>query len=161
MYASLHWIEALGVTPEPTLASRAWFLFGQIAIGGAVFVAVSRRSASRNSILPGRRSLRSLRKTLSHRPRTARPRSHDSRSADAAGLRLSIVLPAYNEATSIEKNVLEVVATFWDLNYDFEVIVVDDGSPDKTYLSAVRAKTSHPEIVRVVRYDEIAGRETR
>lgn len=86
------------------------------------------------------------------------PQSLDSRSADAAGLRLSIVLPAYNEATSIEKNVLEVVATFWDLNYDFEVIVVDDGSPDKTYLSAVRAKTSHPEIVRVVRYDENRGK---
>jgi putative peptidoglycan lipid II flippase len=42
MVAALHWIAALGVTPEATLASRAWFLFGQIAIGGTVFVAVAR-----------------------------------------------------------------------------------------------------------------------
>jgi putative peptidoglycan lipid II flippase len=42
MYASLHWIAALGVMPEATLASRAWFLFGQIAIGGTVFIAVAR-----------------------------------------------------------------------------------------------------------------------
>jgi putative peptidoglycan lipid II flippase len=42
MFAALHWIGALGVHTETTLASRAWFLFGQIAIGGAVFIAVSR-----------------------------------------------------------------------------------------------------------------------
>lgn len=42
MVASLHWIAALGVQPEATFASRAWYLFGQIAIGGAVFIAVSR-----------------------------------------------------------------------------------------------------------------------
>jgi putative peptidoglycan lipid II flippase len=42
MYAALHWIGALGVHTETTLASRAWYLFGQIAIGGAVFLAVAR-----------------------------------------------------------------------------------------------------------------------
>ncbi len=42
MFSALHWIGTLGVVPEATLESRAWFLFGQIAIGGAVFVAVAR-----------------------------------------------------------------------------------------------------------------------
>jgi len=42
MFAALHWIAALGVHPEPTLVSRAWYLFGQIAIGGLVFLAVAR-----------------------------------------------------------------------------------------------------------------------
>ncbi|MGB6519936.1 MAG: murein biosynthesis integral membrane protein MurJ [Candidatus Cybelea sp.] len=42
MLLALGWIGALGVTPEATLASRAWFLLGQIAIGGTVFVAVAR-----------------------------------------------------------------------------------------------------------------------
>lgn len=42
MLAALGWIGALGVTPEATLASRGWFLFGQIAIGGTVFIAVAR-----------------------------------------------------------------------------------------------------------------------
>jgi hypothetical protein len=30
------------VEPDATLSSRAWYLFGQIAIGAAVFIAVSR-----------------------------------------------------------------------------------------------------------------------
>ncbi len=42
MLATLGWIGALGVTPEASLGSRAWFLFGQMAIGGTVFVAVAR-----------------------------------------------------------------------------------------------------------------------
>ncbi len=42
MYAALQWIRALGVQVEDNFASRFWYLFGQIAIGGAVFVAVSR-----------------------------------------------------------------------------------------------------------------------
>jgi len=42
MFSALHWIGTLGVVPEATLESRAWFLFGQIAIGAAVFVGVAR-----------------------------------------------------------------------------------------------------------------------
>jgi putative peptidoglycan lipid II flippase len=42
MFLALSWINRLGVTPEATLASRAWFLFGQIAIGGTVFIAAAR-----------------------------------------------------------------------------------------------------------------------
>jgi putative peptidoglycan lipid II flippase len=42
MLAALNWIHALGVTPDATLASRAWFLFGQIGIGALAFVAVAR-----------------------------------------------------------------------------------------------------------------------
>jgi putative peptidoglycan lipid II flippase len=42
MFMALSWINALGVTPEASLASRAWFLFGQIAIGGAIFIAAAR-----------------------------------------------------------------------------------------------------------------------
>lgn len=42
MYAALEWIRALGVHTEPAFASRFWYLFGQLAIGAAVFVAVAR-----------------------------------------------------------------------------------------------------------------------
>jgi hypothetical protein len=42
MYAALGWVHALGVHVEQSFASRFWYLFGQIAIGGAVFVAVAR-----------------------------------------------------------------------------------------------------------------------
>lgn len=42
MFGALHWIQALGVTPETSFASRAWYLVGQVAIGGTVFLAVAR-----------------------------------------------------------------------------------------------------------------------
>ena len=42
MVATLHWIAALGAEPAHSFASRAWFLFGQIAIGGLVFIAAAR-----------------------------------------------------------------------------------------------------------------------
>lgn len=41
MVATLHWIAALGVHPEDTLVSRAWFLFGQVCIGGLAFIAAA------------------------------------------------------------------------------------------------------------------------
>jgi hypothetical protein len=42
MVLALLWIKALGVHPDPSFASRAWFLFGQLTIGGLVFLAVAR-----------------------------------------------------------------------------------------------------------------------
>lgn len=42
MYATLHWIQALGAQPEASLVSRVWFLFGQIGIGGLAFIAAAR-----------------------------------------------------------------------------------------------------------------------
>ncbi|HET7815529.1 MAG TPA: murein biosynthesis integral membrane protein MurJ [Candidatus Baltobacteraceae bacterium] len=42
MVAALHWIAALGAHPAQTLAARAWFLFGQLAIGGLTFLAAAR-----------------------------------------------------------------------------------------------------------------------
>lgn len=72
--------------------------------------------------------------------------------------KLSVVMPAYNEAVHIVKNLLETVQTLSDAGYDFEVIVVDDGSPDKTYLEAAKVLSSHPELIRVVRYDVNQGK---
>jgi cellulose synthase/poly-beta-1,6-N-acetylglucosamine synthase-like glycosyltransferase len=55
-------------------------------------------------------------------------------SADLAGKtkRLSVVLPAYNEEALIESTVRTAVETLarWDL--EFEVVVVNDGSKDRT-----------------------------
>jgi glycosyltransferase involved in cell wall biosynthesis len=72
--------------------------------------------------------------------------------------KFSVIVPAYNESSHIEKNVLETVRVFSDFGLDYEIIVVDDGSPDDTYLQAILAKSLHPERVRVVRYDENHGK---
>jgi len=41
MVATLHWIDALGVNP-PTMVARAWFLFGELSIAAAAFIAAAR-----------------------------------------------------------------------------------------------------------------------
>jgi glycosyltransferase involved in cell wall biosynthesis len=72
--------------------------------------------------------------------------------------KISVIMPAYNEAQYIESNVKETVRTLHDFGYQFEVIVVDDGSPDNTHLHALRARSLHPDHVRVVRYDRNRGK---
>lgn len=48
-------------------------------------------------------------------------------------LKLSIVIPAYNEEKNLELGVLDQVANYLkNVPYRYEVIVIDDGSKDKT-----------------------------
>ncbi|HVS47063.1 MAG TPA: glycosyltransferase [Verrucomicrobiae bacterium] len=72
--------------------------------------------------------------------------------------KISVIMPAYNEARHIVDNIREVVQTLSDLAYDYEIIVVDDGSGDNTYLHAVKVLMQHPEKVRIVRYDVNCGK---
>lgn len=72
--------------------------------------------------------------------------------------KISVIMPAYNEARHIVKNLLEVVDTLDSFKFDYEVILVDDGSPDKTYLEAAKLLSTHPEFVRVVHYEENRGK---
>ena len=51
---------------------------------------------------------------------------------------LSVILPAYNEGEKIYANILRVCETLRGV--DFEIVVVDDGSTDKTYGEAKRAE---------------------
>lgn len=53
-------------------------------------------------------------------------------------LHLSVILPAYNEGENIYANLLRVCEALGE--YDFEIIVVDDGSADNTYLESKRAE---------------------
>jgi putative flippase GtrA len=45
---------------------------------------------------------------------------------------ISVVLPAYNEEQAIESTLADVLCTLDEWNADFEVIVVNDGSADRT-----------------------------
>ena len=47
-------------------------------------------------------------------------------------MKLSLVVPCYNEAENVETFCQTVVSTFADCNYDYEIIFVDDGSTDPT-----------------------------
>lgn len=45
---------------------------------------------------------------------------------------LSVVIPAYKEGERIGQTFLEIEKYFSDKNYDYEIVVVVDGSPDNT-----------------------------
>lgn len=46
--------------------------------------------------------------------------------------RLSVIIPAYNEALRIEKTLLDVDAYLEKQNYDYEILVIDNNSTDNT-----------------------------
>ena len=64
-------------------------------------------------------------------------------------VKLSIIVPAYNEEQNIYKTIKAIVDSHDNLPYSYEVIVVVDGSPDKTAKEARRHKSDN---VRVIEY---------
>lgn len=52
--------------------------------------------------------------------------------SDLDGLTLSVVIPAYNEENAVRETVVQVIDTLTSAGIEHEVIVVDDGSSDKT-----------------------------
>jgi dolichyl-phosphate beta-glucosyltransferase len=61
------------------------------------------------------------------------------RAAPTGDLRLSVVIPAYNEGGVIAATVAEVLSVLGDLDGGMELVVVDDGSSDDTSDEARRA----------------------
>lgn len=59
---------------------------------------------------------------------------------------LSVVLPCYNEEANVERTALAVLAAVRAFSSDFEVILVDDGSRDRTGEIADRLAGEHAEI---------------
>jgi dolichyl-phosphate beta-glucosyltransferase len=77
-----------------------------------------------------------------------RPRVLDhpaNRPPPEADLRLSVVIPAYNEAAVIANTVEAVLATLGQLDGGMELVVVDDGSADAT--SAVAREAGAHQVI--------------
>lgn len=53
---------------------------------------------------------------------------------------LSIVIPAYDEAGNLYRTLKDIADYFKGKNFDYEVIIVDDGSRDNTIQTALSAK---------------------
>src|SRR6266545_4252230 len=69
---------------------------------------------------------------------------------------LSLILPAYNEAAGIAHAVAEADAALRALTTAYEIIVVDDGSSDRTFAEAASMVPLHPR-VRLLRHPHNRG----
>ena len=70
-------------------------------------------------------------------------------------IKLSLLIPAYNEEKIIESTLEKVLKFLSKKKYSWEVIVIDDGSSDQTSL---KAKKFNNEKVLVVRYEINRGK---
>ncbi|MEM2918380.1 MAG: glycosyltransferase family 2 protein [Candidatus Altiarchaeota archaeon] len=67
---------------------------------------------------------------------------------------ISVILPAYNEEKNIRKAVENAISALEKISKDYEVIVVDDGSKDKTGEIANSLKS---EKVKVIHHEKNMG----
>jgi glycosyltransferase involved in cell wall biosynthesis len=67
---------------------------------------------------------------------------------------VSVIVPAYNEAENIEPLLAELAQK---LNEDYEVIIVDDGSTDRTFAIADAARSRYP-FLTVIRLPKNQGK---
>jgi glycosyltransferase involved in cell wall biosynthesis len=63
--------------------------------------------------------------------------------------KVSIVMPAYNEAGHIAASVEETINTFNDFGCPFELIVIDDGSSDNTFEILQGLSSKYPQYLIV------------
>jgi glycosyltransferase involved in cell wall biosynthesis len=77
-------------------------------------------------------------------------------AGDERSLRVSMILPAYNEEENIEGAVVEAQSAADRLFADHEVVVVDDGSADRT-AAIVRELGRDDERVRVISHGRNRG----
>jgi len=68
--------------------------------------------------------------------------------------KISVIIPAYNEGDNIENTIKETIKVFEEVGSEYEIVVVDDGSEDDTFLKAKKAKGNN-NFVKVIRCGEI------
>jgi dolichol-phosphate hexosyltransferase len=104
---------------------------------------------------PRRRFVRrpSVAPSLSVVPITAAASRHHSTAEESRAIKLSILMPAYNEQATIAHVIHTVLTT--DYPCEFELIVVDDGSTDAT--PEILAELDHPH-ARVYRHPRNMGK---
>jgi len=72
--------------------------------------------------------------------------------------RLSIVVPAYQEADGIGASLREIHARALQTGLDVQIVVVDDGSTDETWAELLKAQAQMPE-VGLIRFSRNFGKE--
>jgi glycosyltransferase involved in cell wall biosynthesis len=65
---------------------------------------------------------------------------------------LSCIIPVLNEKENVAQLTGEIIAVCHQLNTQFEIIFVDDGSTDGTYDELVRLHKKFPKIIKIIRF---------
>jgi dolichol-phosphate mannosyltransferase len=88
-------------------------------------------------------------------PAPTGPLTIDPRTPRGSDVHLSVVVPTYNEAKNIREMVERLTAVLSARFGDrYEIIVVDDASPDRTWEVALALTDTHPHLRIVRRLDE-------
>src|SRR5579859_5907967 len=72
-------------------------------------------------------------------------------------MKLSILVPVYNERTVVERSLTQVLAARLPENMEREILITDDCSTDGTHRILERMACSYPEI-RLFRHQENRGK---
>ena len=75
-------------------------------------------------------------------------------------MKLSLVVPCYNEAENVSVFQEAVIGAFADCAYDYEIVFVDDGSKDATYHNLKKLHEAQKCPVKVVRLSRNFGKES-
>lgn len=70
---------------------------------------------------------------------------------------VSIIIPAYNEEAGIKNTLIELIEYMEQLEYTYEIILIDDGSEDNTYTIAKDIAENYPNIVRIKQHTRNKG----
>jgi len=71
---------------------------------------------------------------------------------------VSIVIPCYNEEKNIQRFDKEIYQKLHELNLNFEIICIDDGSnKDKTWFELKKLKKQYPKITKILRHSRNYG----
>ena len=74
------------------------------------------------------------------------PATGNDLSGDPKPIDLSIVIPVLNEVENLRPLVEEIVAALSQINLNYEIIVVDDGSEDGSFELAQELHAEHPQL---------------
>jgi len=98
-------------------------------------------------------------KTFGEAPETLEG-SHFEQKASSARRSLSVVIPAFNEAERISSTLTSTVSFLQKEDYDWEVIVVDDGSHDNTseIVKTLAIQLGLNELIKVIRLPQNRGK---
>lgn len=75
-------------------------------------------------------------------------------------MKLSLVVPCYNEAENVNAFQEAVIGAFADCGYDYEIVFVDDGSKDATYHNLKKLHEAQKCPVKVIRLSRNFGKES-